>query len=337
MSNQSISNLSLNYNFSRYVRGQKQGHYESFFLRANHPSLPLAFWIRYTVFSPHNHPDKALGELWAIYFDGTTVKHTTVKKEIPIEKCIFDNTIFNIKIEDAVLNHEKLCGCADSGKNRIEWDLKYRGNSKPLLVLPESFYMGKFPKAKLLVGLPLAVFNGKLNVNDTIIDIENWIGSQNHNWGIKHTDNYAWGQVAGFDNSPESFFEISTARLKYGPVWTPFMTLMVLRHDGREFRLNSLFRAILAKGKFNRFNWKFSSAGKGVSIEGEINAGKSNFVTLQYYNPPGGIKYCFNTKIASCKIKIRYKNKNGGFNETILETANRAAFEILTDDRDYGH
>jgi hypothetical protein len=48
-----------------------------------------------------------------------------------------------------------------------------------------------------------------------------WVGSQNHNWGSKHTDRYSWGQVAGFDAHPESFLEVATARLKLGPLWTP--------------------------------------------------------------------------------------------------------------------
>ena len=37
--------------------------------------------------------------------------------------------------------------------------------------------------------------------------VDGWVGSQNHNWGRKHTDRYAWGQVAGFDDAPGSFLE----------------------------------------------------------------------------------------------------------------------------------
>src|SRR5688500_2735999 len=33
-------------NAVRYRPGEAAGHYESFFLRANHPARPLAFWIR---------------------------------------------------------------------------------------------------------------------------------------------------------------------------------------------------------------------------------------------------------------------------------------------------
>jgi hypothetical protein len=46
-------------NWTRYQPGQKMGHYESFFQRANHPSRPLAFWIRYTIFSPQDRPEDA--------------------------------------------------------------------------------------------------------------------------------------------------------------------------------------------------------------------------------------------------------------------------------------
>ena len=55
-------------NHARY-HGQNDGHYESYFLRANHPARPLAFWIRYTLFSPKDHPEQALGELWAVFFN----------------------------------------------------------------------------------------------------------------------------------------------------------------------------------------------------------------------------------------------------------------------------
>ncbi len=44
------------WNACRFVPGDAGGHYESYFQRANHPSRPLAFWIRYTVFSPAGRP-----------------------------------------------------------------------------------------------------------------------------------------------------------------------------------------------------------------------------------------------------------------------------------------
>ena len=66
-------------NAVRYRPGDEEGHYESYFQRANHPGRPLAFWIRYTIFSPRNQPGAAVGELWAIYFDGESGKITSAK------------------------------------------------------------------------------------------------------------------------------------------------------------------------------------------------------------------------------------------------------------------
>src|SRR5260370_16216296 len=105
----------------------------------------------------------------------------------------------------------------------------------------------------------MATYQGHLTVNGETIDVADWVGSQNHNWGSKHTDRYAWGQVCGFDDAPDSFLEVATARIKVGPLWTPAMTPMVLRHHGEELQLNTLGHALRARGEFRFFEWRFSS------------------------------------------------------------------------------
>ena len=42
--------------------------------------------------------------------------------------------------------------------------------------------------------------------------VDGWTGSVNHNWGTRHTPAYAFGQVCGFDDAPDSSLEIVTAR-----------------------------------------------------------------------------------------------------------------------------
>lgn len=319
-----------------YKPGQKKGHYESYFLRANHPQQPLAFWIRYTLFSPQGHPDKAIGELWAVYFDGENNVNTAVKSELPFSGCSFGPSGLNVRIGGAILDAARLSGRAAAHNHEIEWELSYSGDGKPLFLLPLELYSGGFPKAKSLVPLPLAKFNGKLTVDGKEISIENWVGSQNHNWGSKHTDLYAWGQVAGFDNSPDSFLEVATARVRIGPVWTPKMTPIVLRHRGEEYALNSITRTLYAHGEFGYFDWRFGSEDDRVGIAGRTWADRSRFAGLNYYNPPGGNKYCLNSKIASCNLRITYRkgSRKGSFE--LLTTVHRAAFEILTDDGSHG-
>ena len=163
-----------------------------------------------------------------------------------------------------------------------------------------------------------------------------WVGSQNHNWGSRHTDHYAWGQVAGFDTHPDSFLEVGTARLKLGPLWTPFMTVLVLRHGGEEFALNGLRQSLRARAAFRYFEWDFATENEQVRVEGHISAPRDSFVGLRYGNPPGGSKYCLNSKLAACELRVTDKRTPAGRPAELLSTAHRAAFEILTDDRAHG-
>lgn len=323
-------------NFTRYRPNQKAGHYESFFQRANHPSRPLAFWIRYTIFSPDKRPEDALGELWAIYFDGETGRHVVVKTEVPFTRCTFKQSEFCAQVGDARLEPGLLIGAAASRGHTIKWDLSFSGAERPLLLLPLRFYESKLPKAKGLVGLPLAVYRGTLVVDGTTVEVTDWVGSQNHNWGVQHTDHYAWGQVAGFDTHPASFLELITARLKVGPFRTPFLTTMVLRHQGEDIALNGLKQTLRATGAFEYFNWQFKSESSAARIQGTISAPREAFVGLSYYNPPGGTKHCLNSKIAACELRLMRKRAGQSPVAEVLSTKHRAGFEILTDDRNHG-
>jgi len=312
--------------------GSAEGHYESYFQRANHPTRPLAFWIRYTVFVPRGRLEAAVGELWAVYFDGEAARITAVKQVLPLSECSFSSQGLTARVGTALLDADSLVGAARDTEHEIRWSLRYASPEAPLLLLSERLYELSFPKAKALVGSPLAHFRGELSVDGTVIPIDRWVGSQNHNWGSKHTDRYAWGQVAGFDDAPEAFFECATASIKVGPFHTPRLTPMVLRYAGEEYRLNSIPQALRASGRYDYFNWKLASYSKNVSIEAQIGARAQDFVGLRYGNPPFGHKTCLNTKIASCTLVLRQAGKP----TVTLRTQNRAAFEILTDDRNHG-
>lgn len=320
------------WNASRFSRQDPRGFYESYFQRANHPSRPLAFWIRYTAFCPRGRPDKASGELWAIYFDGETSRISAAKEAVPISDCDFSRTQLNVRIGSATLTDRGLHGRAASPSHVLQWTLDYTGHEPPLLLLPESFYERRLPRAKALVGTPNAVYTGALTVDGGTISIDGWRGSQNHNWGSQHTDRYAWGQVAGFDNAPDAFLECSTAQIKLGPVWSPRLTFAVLRDEGQESALNGLLQAVRASGSFEFFTWTIDMRNPQVHISGRIHAQASAFVGLRYQNPPGGEKTCLNTKLASAEFTLQ----RPGRPSRTLTTKHRAAFEILTDRVDHG-
>lgn len=313
--------------------GRGAGHYESWFQRANHPTRPLAFWIRYTLFVPRGRAADAVGERWAVWFDGEARQVTAVKDVVPYARCRTSGRGLDVAIADATLDATSLAGAVSCRGHDLSWSLSYTSPEEPLLLLPESMYTASFPRAKALVGSPLAVYTGSVTVDGTAQRIDGWIGSQNHNWGSRHTDRYAWIQVAGFDDAPRSFLEVGIAKVKLaGPLHTPWMTPIVLRHEGVEHRFNALGTTLRNHGRYGLFHADFSGASDEGTIEGHVEAPPDAFVGLPYDNPPGGRKTCLNTKIASSVLTF---TPRGGA-PVRLTTTSRAAFEILTDDHDHG-
>jgi hypothetical protein len=319
-------------NASQFDHATTRGFYESYFLRANHPTQPKAFWIRYTLFSPRGNPAATEGQLWAIYFDGHAASQTAVKQSLPFDRCSFSQRGLEVQIGDAVLDGNHLKGSAGSSGHVLSWDLQYQGNASPSFLLPLNFYGGSFPRAKVLTGIPLANFSGQLSIDGAAVDVSGWRGSQNHNWGPKHTDQYAWGQVAGFDAEPEAFLECSTARLKIGPLWTPWLTNVVLRLPGREIPLNALGQAIRNRGRYEYFSWSIDCTRGPQHLSVQFSSPSSRFVALGYDDPPGGRRTCLNTKIAACHVRITETGKA----PIDLATESRAAFEILAVDDRHG-
>jgi hypothetical protein len=318
---------------AQYVAGTKAGHYESFFVRANHPKRPLAFWIRYTIFSPRGRPQDALGELWAVWFDGETRDHFAAKYEVPARRCDFSRTECRVDVGSAILDAHHAHGSIGDGTRNVTWELDYSCDQRPLLLLPDALYDARLPKAKSLVTGPMTRFRGSVAIGPRRFDITDWVGSRNHNWGSRHTDSYAWGQVAGFDSHRDAFLEVATARIKVGPWLTPAATLLVLRLGAQEYRLNALVQAYRATAHIDAFEWSFASDTRDVAVRGRIAADADAFVGLRYANPPGGEKHCLNSKIAACELHVT--DKASGITE-VLSTRNRAAFEILTDRSDHG-
>src|SRR5512140_1912358 len=102
-----------------YEPGQRAGHYESFYQRANHPDRPLGFWIRYTIFAPAGDPDAAVGEVWAVGFDGEARSHAVGKVRLPMADCSFAADEFAVRVGDAELGPSRLAGRAGP----LSWEL----------------------------------------------------------------------------------------------------------------------------------------------------------------------------------------------------------------------
>ncbi len=303
------------------------GHYESWFVRANAPDSRQAFWIRYTLFVPAADPRARLAEIWAIWFDGAKDRVCAAQEDIPWNRCHLDPDRLDLDFQGSTLTPGRVKGQVQGKQHSLSWELEYTQGQGPLLLLPESRYTGGFPKAKSLVTVPMARFSGELMVDGERVVIEDWIGSENHNWGSRHTDAYAWGQVCGFDNEAGAFLECASARLKFGPVWTPPLSLAVLRLRGDTLRFNQLTRAPRNRSRYDFSHWDMALSNGRDRLRLQMESRPTDTAALYYKNPPGGGKTCLNSKLASCHLVL----ERSGQSALELHSESGAAFEILTD------
>jgi hypothetical protein len=312
-------------NLARYRPGRPGGHYESYFVRANHPAQPEAFWIRYTIFQPKGRPQDAVGEVWAIHFDGVRHSHTVAQVERPIAECEFGTSAFLVRVADSELGPGRLRGAAGSGAGAIAWDLVWDGDAPAAYVLPKRLHSSRLLPTKSITPWPQAQFRGTLTVGGRRIGVAEWPGSENHNWGSRHIDRNAWGQVVGFDGAPDSWLEAATGKVRFGPLWSPWVTLLVLRHEGREYLLNSAWRALRSTGTWGPYAWTVAGRNADVRLQAEFTATAEDFVVLRYRNPPGDELECRNSTIARCRLTLVPAGKP----PVVLTTSHGAAFELL--------
>ncbi|HEX3284172.1 MAG TPA: hypothetical protein VHT50_05820 [Mycobacterium sp.] len=302
-------------------------YYESRFIRANNAHRAQALWLRSTLLLPTAGPPVA--DAWVMIFDPDGAGNRALKQPYPIDQSDYQYDSWTARIGNTTIDDRTACGSV-TGVRSARWDLRIMpGEEEPVKLLTDRGYKAKFPTAKTMVRHPLASFDGTVELDDVRLQVEEWTGSINHNWGRRHTPAYAFGQVCGFDDEPKSSLEIVTAHAGLGRVSLPAATLFVLRHDGREVAVRSVLATRRTRAEYQPFSWTFGARVDGVTLDGELTAERQDVIGLSYTDTDGDTKYCYNSALATCRIRL----SGNGMTAAELIATRRAMFEILTDTR----
>jgi hypothetical protein len=303
-------------------------YYESRYIRANHPDKPQALWLRETLLLPT--AGDPVAEVWVMVFDPEGQGNRALKQPYSVDAAAYEYDKWTARIGATSIDDRSAQGVVTGGGNSARWDLQITpGSEDSVKLLTDRAYKARIPTAKTTVRHPLAQFDGQVELDDARLVLDGWTGSVNHNWGTRHTPAYAFGQVCGFDDAPDSSLEIVTARAAIGPVLTPAATLFVFRHAGQEFAVRSILGSLQSHGRYRPFSWAFGARVGDQMIEGEIIAEPADVIGLTYTDTDGGSKYCYNSAIATCRVQVAGK----AFERRELLATRRAMFEILTDRR----
>ena len=294
------------------------GHYESWFVKANHPSEPRALWLRHTVHQRPGEPQTA--SLWLTLFDGDEVragKQTVAGPSVPGGGYV--------AIADAQLGAGQARGAISSDTLDAEWDLTFTGDDAEQRHLPYDWmYDAPVPRTKSGTPHPGVTFAGRLGP----FDLDGWTGLVSHNWGSQHAERWIWLH-APLDGG---WLELVLGRIRLGGRTTPWIANGALQLDGRRHRLGGLDRVRATRVDEQPTGARFVTTGDGIRVEGEIRAPAQRFVCWRYADPDGPEHNTVNCSIAEMTLTL----SADGRPDRQLHVPAGAAYELGMRETDHG-
>jgi hypothetical protein len=286
-----------------------KGGYESYYLVAHHPSAPQAVWIRYTV---HQEPGGEPGcLLWLTVFDaprGPAWARRETRPPSPRDGAW-------LRVGDAAIDGVSATGAlADAS-----WDLRIEPLEPMLAYLPsERMYRGPLPRTKPISLAPRARFHGSLHAEGRTIAVEGWEGMLGHNWGSEHANRWIWLHGI-FDEG--AWIDLVAARIKAGPVLTPWLANGAVSFDGARHRLGGLGRTRAVRIDAHQTSATMLMPGDGVTVHATVRA--PDPVRWDYADPRGGAHEVVNCSIASLELEVRHRDATRR-----LRTEHAASYEL---------
>lgn len=275
--------------------GRKAGHYESFYLKACHPSEPVGLWIRYTV---HKRPDAdPTGSVWFTLFDGhpRAVKQTFVRPTAGPDEYIH--------IGDASFAPGAVSGRAEGEGRAASWDLSFDSAGKPLHHLPRAWmYRAPVPRTKLLSPHPDARFSGRAEIDGHSVVLDGWRGMVGHNWGAQHAERWIWTHATGMGEDGEAWLDVALGRIKAGRMTTPWIANGVLSLDGERHRLGGPGRARRTEVREAPSSCELVLPGSNLTVQGTLSAPRESFVGWVYADPDGSEHHAVNCSVADMDL-----------------------------------
>lgn len=320
---------------------------ESWFLRANAPDRPRALWLKVTTLTRRGEPGVA--EAWCALFDEDRTHAWRATVPLAAASLGPDGPRrITVRAAGAHWTLEdrggRSAGRLADATDTVEWDLSFARIDdelgEPWCLLPSRRMIDSpLPSSKLLTPFPVLRLEGRLRWGDEIWDVGAMTGMQGHNWGAAHAPEYAWGHCVFFDGDGTAIgvAEGASGRTTFGPLTTPLISLLAVRHSGREYRFDRLVELWRQHPRVEFPKWTLRIAGPDGDASLTMLGQPSRMVCLGYDNPREPRRYCLNSKTAAVTLRVtpasgdgfELHSRHGGALEFLLSEPHPAVPHIV--------
>ena len=240
----------------------RQGHVESWFLKANDPQSRRAVWLKWTVWAGDRAPTAAIAEAWAVAFSAKS-GHVAAKMAVPFGEASDALRPRRPRASRSTGARSRASGLAGEWRPASERSPTISASSRwpsRWLHFPEraGCTRGRWPVAEARVARPERARLRASRGRRGRWDVDGWPGMVGHNWGRRHSPLYAWGQCNAWDDGDDLVLEGARSAAA-DPCWEA--TILCLRHEGVRHDLNG-FRSIARNGgAITPRRWRFRVIG----------------------------------------------------------------------------
>jgi len=308
----------------------KAGHYESFYLKACQPGGGRGIWIRHTV---HKRPGaEPNASIWFVLFDRRAEAPRATKLTVPAADLSVPEGAW-IRVATAQVGPGRAEGSVATDALSASWSLGFSADAEPCRYLPAGWlYEAPLPKTKFVAPVPLAHFDGRLEVGGEQIDVSGWPGMIGHNWGSEHAERWVWLEGTGFADAPGTYFDAGAARVKLGRRTSPWIPSGMLMLEGEPHRLGGLGAIRAASIEESPAACSFVLPGKDIVVRGRLAAPEKDFVGWVYADPKGPEHNTVNCSVADLELSV----ERPGLPTRQLTLAAGGAYELGMRETDHG-
>lgn len=266
------------------------GGYESWFVSARDPASPRWLWIRHTRLRPRGGPE--LAALWCTVADRGVSERPVVIKQV-----------FAAFPPGTTAGAGQFRGQAALGPRSAAWDLAITGGQpwfRPLR--PQVLYRAPLPRTKLEAPVPDGLVTGVLSVDGHRFGVEAWRGTVGHNWGKEHADCWVWLHAAGFATAPRAWLDLVLAKIKVGPVRSPWAAMGALSLGGELIWLGGLGRRPRATVHPHRLTADIPAPAARLTLT--VTTSDDDAAAVAYTDPRGGTRAVRHAALATVELTL---------------------------------
>lgn len=220
------------------------------------------------------------------------------------ERPVVVKQVFESFPADAAAGAAGFRGSASLLDRAASWDLRITGDGPPLRPLrPAALYRAPLPRTKLEATVPDALVTGTLTVNGDLVSVSGWRGTVGHNWGTEHADSWVWLHADGFGTAGEGWLDLALARVRVGPVLSPWIAIGALGLGSERLPLGGLGRRPRVLPQPANLSAHIPSADGRLELT--VTSDDADAVAVAYADPSGGIRSVRHAAIATVQLTLR--------------------------------